>query len=143
MKFKTSFIFLALVVFSVVGCVSKASLSRFKCGRVLTEKELDKLSRTSYKDYQTADIAQLAVLTTLVNETVGDSLEHEVFFREKTATALTMEVFGVEAPLQIEKTACEIFNSKELNLPHNLKILFHKYLNGGASSEFLIGVANK
>ncbi len=143
MKISTSCVVLAFAIFSMASCVSKANLSKFKCGRVLTEKELDKLSKTSYKDYQTDDLTQLAALTTLVNKTVGDSLEHEVFFREKTATSLTMEIFGVEVPMQIEKTACEIFSKRELKLPHNLKILFHKYLNGGASSEFLIGVANK
>ncbi|MCF8244078.1 MAG: hypothetical protein K9J37_02845 [Saprospiraceae bacterium] len=143
MKIRTSFIFLALTAISMAGCVNKANQSSFKCGRLLSDKELEELSKTSFKDYQAEDLAQLAELTNLVNEMVGDSLEHEVFFREKTATSLAIEIFGVEAPLQIEKTACEIFSNRELNLPKNRKILFHKYLNGGASSEFLIGVANK
>ncbi|GEM_PF-2622019 len=143
MKLKTSFFVFAILSLSLAGCVNKAPHTTFKCGRLLSEKELVRLNKTSYKDYKTEDLELLAALTTLVNETSGDSLEHEVFFREKTASSLTMEVFGVEAPLTIEKVACSIFGRTDLKLPAEQKILFHKYLNGGTGSEFLIGLANK
>ena len=120
-----------------------SSQKMFKCGRILTEKELVRLSKSSYKDYGDDDFETLATLTSLVDEMSSDTIEHEVFYREKSTKSLTMEIFGVEVPLQIENIACAIFQMKDLKLPGEQKILFHKYLNGGKSSQFLIGVANK
>jgi hypothetical protein len=139
---------LAIIAISLMllagTCKSKAdSMSVFKCGRILTEKELVRLSKSSYKDYDEIDFEKLAALTALVNEMSGDSIEHEVFFREKSPKSLTMEVFGVEAPVKIENIACAIFQKKDLKLPAEQKILFHKYLDRGANSKFLIGLANK
>lgn len=143
MKFKKSSFVLAFAILSLAGCINKSNQSTFKCGRLLSDEELVELNKTAYKDYQPEDLDKLATLTTLVNEINEESAPHEVFFREKSATSLTLEIFGVEAPLQIEKTACAIFGNKELKLPRNVNVVFHKYLNGGAESEFLIGVANK
>lgn len=85
----------------------------------------------------------MAELTTLVSKLNSDSLEYEVFYLEKSSTRLVLGVFGVDNAEQIEKTACGIFEGKDLKLPKEKWLLFHKYVNGSAGSEFLIGISNK
>ena len=133
-----------LVCLLMMACgTNKSGQSKYQCGRGLTSTEIGQISTSGFKGYSDEDLEILANLTTLVTQLNGDSLEYEVFFFEKASTRLVLGVFGVEKAEQIEKTACAIFERKDLKLPKEQWLLFHKYVNGNAESEFLIGISNK
>ncbi len=137
-------------ILAVAGCLifgacgtNKSGQSKYKCGRGLSATEIGQISTAGIKDYSDEDLNNLAELTTLVSKLNSDSLEYEVFYLEKSSTRLVLGVFGVDNAEQIEKTACGIFEGKDLKLPKEKWLLFHKYVNGSAGSEFLIGISNK
>lgn len=137
-----------MLAFSVclfmVACGSnKSGQAKYQCGRGLSAAEINQINPAGYKDYSDGDIRDLADLTTLVFEVNGDSLEYEVFYFEKSSSRLVVGIYGVDKAEQIEKTACAIFNSKDLKLPKEQWLLFHKYVNGYSESKFLIGMSNK
>ncbi|MBI5917212.1 MAG: hypothetical protein HY842_17715 [Bacteroidetes bacterium] len=134
-------VFCWLAGLALFGCAGNGTASKFKCGVLISESEVDKLAKNSFKNYLPQDLDLLGNFTGLVNEVNGKTSEYKVFFNAKADNLLVLDIYGIVADSSIEHTACSIFSQGDAARSREIKLLFHKYPKGGGGET--VGLKNK
>jgi len=102
----------------------------YKCATPLTKSEFYKFQYNTFNDYKDKDLDLLADITTFIIDSNPEKEAYECFFNKREKNLLVLDVLGLENEASIDKTICALIENKEIKLPKNTIILFHRYVNG-------------
>jgi len=73
----------------------------------------------------------------------GDSIEFEIYYKTYTKDSLTLDIFGFQDDIIINKIVCELFNNKYLKLPARTTLLFHRDPIDGQDNSSIVALKRK
>jgi len=134
-------IFIFFLLLSLVSCGQNSKSTReYKCAKQLTENEIREYQFNTFKDYTESDIDLLANITSFIIDTNPEKDSYECFFNKRKKDLLVLDVLGLENESKIDETICSLIENKEIKLPKNTIILFHKYTNGFDDGGIIVGL---
>ncbi len=133
---KYFFLFLFLTSYAQ----NSTSTHQYKCAALLSEKEIEKYQNNTFKNYTEIDLDVLATMTTFIIDSNPEKDSYECFFNKSEKDLWVFDVLGLENEDQIDKTLCLLIKNKEIKLPKNTILLFHKYVNEFDDGGIIVGL---
>jgi hypothetical protein len=133
---------LLLSIFAMSCGQSYRSSYTYQCATQLTNNEIYDAQQNSLYDYSNDDLDLLADITTFIIDSNPEKDDYECFFNKRTKDLLILDVYGLEDEAKIDNTFCELIKNQNIELPQNVIILFHRYVNGYDDGGVIVGLAN-